>query len=369
MPEYRSGLWTAQEDSVLRQSVAFYGPHDWAQISYSISGRTSKQCRERFLNYLRPGLDHSPISSSEGKFIEHMVAKIGTQWSTIAHQLRGRSGNTIKNWWKRNLARRRHMAHIQSNMKDSPINQASNEHSASHSGRDVSCRIFPYKIQPTRTVNPYATSSLLDRPHEPAQCQVLGSIPPPAYAPLGTGVGRNMEHSSTSDYPSLTCPSTNDTPTHTPSYLLHHQLTLANPSKIQAATTNASGSITRISNTSILPAVHGPINQQLSTERPQPADGNGQLSPHLKKAQAHFYDAMVTHFRNAGQPAAPTVGFGHKPNAYDHVLLPHRSEKAETSTEAHKKTSRSSIVLPSVGSRTRRDPLTSMMSTGNSIGL
>jgi hypothetical protein len=58
-------IWTAEEDEAIRVMVAKFGTKSWAliadnlQTEFSISGRSGKQCRERWHNHL--GKNHTVL--------------------------------------------------------------------------------------------------------------------------------------------------------------------------------------------------------------------------------------------------------------------------------------------------------------------
>ncbi|CAM9345529.1 unnamed protein product, partial [Hapterophycus canaliculatus] len=62
-----------------------------------MGGRTYKQCRERYTNYLKDGLNVGPWSKEEDRLLLTMHAKIGNKWAEIARHLKDRSENMIKN--------------------------------------------------------------------------------------------------------------------------------------------------------------------------------------------------------------------------------------------------------------------------------
>ena len=97
--------WSGPEDALLEELVAFKGSRMWTQIASLLNEafhkrdnlRNSKQCRERWLNHLDPGLTKGPWTPQEDHVIFETQKKVGSKWSCISRLLVGRTENQVKN--------------------------------------------------------------------------------------------------------------------------------------------------------------------------------------------------------------------------------------------------------------------------------
>ena len=64
---------------------------------YGIKNKSSKQCRERWVNSLCPNINKGVWSEKEENILFSTQLKIGNKWSELAKLLPGRSENDIKN--------------------------------------------------------------------------------------------------------------------------------------------------------------------------------------------------------------------------------------------------------------------------------
>jgi hypothetical protein len=69
-------------------------------------GRSARQCRDRWTNYLAPTLSLDPWTPEEDALIIRKVAECGTKWAAIAKEIPRRSDNAIKNRWYTVLKRK-----------------------------------------------------------------------------------------------------------------------------------------------------------------------------------------------------------------------------------------------------------------------
>jgi hypothetical protein len=81
------------------------GPNRWSQCAEFISGRSGKQCRERWCNSLCPGVKKGNWTSDEDYMIFKLFSEYGSKWAKISSFLKGRTENSIKNRFYSTLRR------------------------------------------------------------------------------------------------------------------------------------------------------------------------------------------------------------------------------------------------------------------------
>jgi hypothetical protein len=91
--------WKQWEDDLLRRLVMKYGEKSWTAISKEFPGREPKQCRERWVNHLIPGVRKGRLTDDEWEEVLKLQVEYGNKWSEIARFLPGRTPNQIKNYW------------------------------------------------------------------------------------------------------------------------------------------------------------------------------------------------------------------------------------------------------------------------------
>ncbi|KAL7484469.1 hypothetical protein ACHAW6_010109 [Cyclotella cf. meneghiniana] len=95
--------WQPEEDERLRELVKNAESYSrglrWTDIADGMNGRSPKQCRERWVHHLRPGLKKGNWTLEEDELIKSLHSKYGNSWNKIAGQMQGRSENALKNRW------------------------------------------------------------------------------------------------------------------------------------------------------------------------------------------------------------------------------------------------------------------------------
>jgi len=86
-----------EEDQLLKSLVLEHGTKNWNKISSLMKTRNSRQCRDRWRNYINPDLNKNPFSRDEDSKILEKYNIYGPKWNKIAVHLNDRSSNAVKN--------------------------------------------------------------------------------------------------------------------------------------------------------------------------------------------------------------------------------------------------------------------------------
>jgi hypothetical protein len=71
----------------------------WNEVAEMMPGRTARQVRERYKNYLSPHLNNGTWSETEDELLRQKFAEFGPRWSILKKFFSNRSDVNIKNRW------------------------------------------------------------------------------------------------------------------------------------------------------------------------------------------------------------------------------------------------------------------------------
>jgi myb proto-oncogene protein len=102
----RTGKWTADEDSKLKDAVQIHGGKNWGAISALVPGRKTMQCNYRWQTTLDPSIDRA--NESTGKWTEPEDSNLkdavrthgGKNWGAIAALVPGRLEKQCGSRWR-----------------------------------------------------------------------------------------------------------------------------------------------------------------------------------------------------------------------------------------------------------------------------
>jgi hypothetical protein len=94
----RKKLFTKADDEELLQLVKQFGENKWTTVSQQMSrGFTTRQCRDRWRNYLNPNLDQTSWTDTDDTDLIDAYNQIGNRWSSITALFPGRSCSFVRN--------------------------------------------------------------------------------------------------------------------------------------------------------------------------------------------------------------------------------------------------------------------------------
>jgi hypothetical protein len=99
-PRRQRRIFSRVEDCALWRLVQEFGENNWRPVADQMQGRSPRQCRERWRNYLSPNLRKEEWCTEEDATLIAEFERLGPRWTLIAKAFRGRSDIAIKNRWK-----------------------------------------------------------------------------------------------------------------------------------------------------------------------------------------------------------------------------------------------------------------------------
>ena len=92
--------FSIQEDKKLTALVSIYGENSWPLIASKMEHRNSRQCKDRWCQYLSPEANKTPWTEEEEERLKVLVIELNGKWIEIAKHFNGRADAQIRNKWK-----------------------------------------------------------------------------------------------------------------------------------------------------------------------------------------------------------------------------------------------------------------------------
>jgi hypothetical protein len=89
--------FSPEEDDLLRRVIAQYGTNDWVLVAQYFQGRTPRQCRDRWKNYVSPEVVNGNWTPEAEQLLFSKVRELGSKWALIAQSFPGRTDIGVKN--------------------------------------------------------------------------------------------------------------------------------------------------------------------------------------------------------------------------------------------------------------------------------
>ena len=99
MEDKKRKMFSSDEDQILRDFVIENGNRNWSKITEILQNRTPRQCRDRYRNYLKEGLNSHSWTEEEDSIIKKKYNELGPKWVAISKFLNDRNGIDVKKRW------------------------------------------------------------------------------------------------------------------------------------------------------------------------------------------------------------------------------------------------------------------------------
>merc|ERR1719296_304072 len=103
-PGVRKGQWQDHEDAIVVEAVTTSSEQPftrWSDLAQKLPGRVGKQIRDRWVNHLNPAINHMPFTREDDLLLFKGHQELGKRWVEISTKYFNstRSENHIKNRW------------------------------------------------------------------------------------------------------------------------------------------------------------------------------------------------------------------------------------------------------------------------------
>lgn len=106
----KHNLFTKEDDEKLKDIVEKHYKNDlrkinWSFVAFQMSNKNKRQCKDRYINYLRDGINAGKFSPEENYLLLCKVEEIGHKWRMIAKFFTNRTDIMIKAQYRKLMRR------------------------------------------------------------------------------------------------------------------------------------------------------------------------------------------------------------------------------------------------------------------------
>ena len=96
-------FWTTQDDEFLRTAVMKHGEQYWTKVAKEVPNRNAKECVQRWKKVLAPGLKKGKWSDAEDQSLIALIEKHGQNWTLLSECMKSRSSKQCRERWMNHL--------------------------------------------------------------------------------------------------------------------------------------------------------------------------------------------------------------------------------------------------------------------------
>jgi len=96
-PQNGSRNFDSKEDELLTDIVKKCGTDSWTTVAAALGTRNARQCRNRWTQFLAPGVNKAPWTQEEDDVLKKQYEELGSRWSVMRSFFPGRTDLSIKN--------------------------------------------------------------------------------------------------------------------------------------------------------------------------------------------------------------------------------------------------------------------------------
>lgn len=96
-------FWTAEDDEFLRTAVMKHGEQYWTKVAKEVPHRNAKECVQRWKKVLAPGLKKGKWSELEDRSLIALIQKHGQNWTLLSECMKSRSSKQCRERWMNHL--------------------------------------------------------------------------------------------------------------------------------------------------------------------------------------------------------------------------------------------------------------------------